>query len=259
MAGFERAMIDKIAGLERKLKTAIRYCETEEETHRNNVDFTTDKGYMYYSKEMTLIPERKGAAVTSAERKKDMYKSQKDSAIARLKTEVEMLRHKMEQKENEIGILETLIENNNNIVEKELRDIESKYDLQVEEYSLKQNTIRESLSYPTGKTYLRNKELVGILEDEIAKTRREMYEIAEKELERKKTNAIALVEREKAEADRKDREERQQALILKYAADTAKEQAKAARWKLLDEKIRQEQEEEEWVEKEMEKLNSIKE
>jgi hypothetical protein len=257
-------MMDKIAGLERKLKTAMRYCETEEETHRNNVDFTTDKGYMYYSKEMTLIPDRKGAAITSAERKKDMYKSQKDSAIAKLKTEVEMLRRKIEQKENEIGILEALIENNNNIVEKELRDIESKYDLQVEEYVLKQNTIRESLSYPTGKTYLRNKELVGILQDEIAKTRREWTDIMEKELERTRANAIAQMERDKAEADRKDREERQQAMILKYAADTAKQQAKAARWKLLDEKIRQEQEDEEWVEKEMEKLemeklNSIKE
>jgi hypothetical protein len=42
-------------------------------------------------------------------------------------------------------------------------------------------------------------------------------------------------------------------------AEAAKNLAKAARWKLLDEKIRQEEEEEEWVEKEMEKLNSIKE
>jgi hypothetical protein len=238
MAGYDRAMIDKIAGLERKLTTVVRYCETEEETHRNNVNFTTDKGYVYYSKEMTLIPERRDKEISTLEARRDTLVATKQSMIDKLQTE--------------IGII-------NEKVNRDIEAVNHKYSKQTEEYIENTRNIEEKLSQPSGKTYLRNKELIDILQDEIAKTRREWNEIAEKELERKRTNAIAQVERDKAEADRKDREERQQAWILMKEAEAAKNLAKAARWKLLDEKIRQEEEEEEWVEKEMEKLNSIKE
>lgn len=238
MAGFNRAMSDKIDALERKLKTVVRYCETEEETHRNNVNFTTDKGYVYYSKEMTLIPERRDKEISTLEARRDTLVATKQSMIDKLQTE--------------IGII-------NEKVNRDIEAVNHKYSKQTEEYIENTRNIEEKLSQPSGKTYLRNKELIDILQDEIAKARREWNEISEKELERKRASAIAQMERDKAEADRKDREERQQALILRRDEIVAKEQAKAARWKLLDEKIRQEQEEEKWVEKEMEKLNSIKE
>lgn len=235
MAGYERMMMAKIDALEKKIITAKRYCETEEETHRNNVDFSVDNGYMYYTKQLQLIPERKEASIALVQRKKDTFTSQKESSISKLRADAEMLRRKMEQKETEIEILQALIENNNNIVEKELQDINSKYESQYGEYIQKTKDIKDALSYPTGKMYLKNRELVGILEKEIAEARRSLDEIMNQEMARKRANAIAEIKREQEEADRKEREDRLEALRIQSQERIAIQEKKEARWKLLRE------------------------
>jgi hypothetical protein len=232
MSGFERAMMDKIEMLERKRKTAIRYCETEEETHRNNVDFRTDKGFQYYTAEMGKIPERREASLVAAQRKNDFFKLQKESTLSRLRADAETLKRKLEQKEAEIEVQQALIESISNIAQKELNDIESKYELQIAEYIEKTNNIKESLSYPSGKMYLKNKELIGILEKEISAARNGMMEIMDQELARKRAAAIAERKREQDEADRKERDERFEALRILRDTKEAELEKKKAKWKL---------------------------
>jgi hypothetical protein len=229
MNGYERMMMAKIEALEKKVLTAKRYCETEEEAHRNNVDFNNDHGFIYYSKQLHLIPERREASLASIQRKKDTFTAQKESAISKLRADAELLRRKMEQKETEIGILEALIENNNSITQKETEDTLSKYDSQVTEYIQKTKDIKESLSYPTGKMYLKNRELIGILEKEIAEARRGMDEILEQDRIRKRASMQAEMKREIAEAERRAEEERLQALRIKAQERIAIEEKKQAR------------------------------
>jgi len=235
MAGYERMMMAKIQELEKKVQTARRYCETEEETHRNNVDFSTDNGYIYYSKQLTLIPERREASIALVQRKKDTFTSQKETAISKLRADAELFKRKMEQKENEIAILEALIENNNNLVQKELQEIESKYESQVGEYIQKVTDIKDSLSYPSGRMYLKNKELIGILEKEIATARSSLDDKMNEEMARKRANAIAENKRQQEEADRKEQEERMEALRILSQERIAIQEKKEARWKLLRE------------------------
>jgi hypothetical protein len=233
MAGYERMMMAKIQELEKKVITAKRYCETEEEAHRNNVDFSTDNGYIYYNKQLQLIPERREASLALVNRKKDTFTAQKETAISKLKADVELFKRKMEQKESEIAMLEALIENNNNLVQKELQEIHSKYESQVGEYIQKAKDIKDALSYPTGRMYLKNRELIGILEREIATTRNGMDEIMNQERLRKRADAIAQSNRELAEAERKEKEERLEALRILSQERIAIQEKKEARWKLL--------------------------
>jgi hypothetical protein len=233
-------MMAKIEALEKKVLTARRYCETEEEAHRNNVDYNNDHGFQYYCKQLHLIPERREASLASIQRKKDTFTAQKESAISKLKADAELLRRKMEQKETEIGILEALIENNNSISQKEVEEALSKYDSQVTEYIQKTKDIKESLSYPTGKMYLKNRELIIILEKEIAEAKRGMDEILEQDRLRKRASALAEIKRQQDEADRKEREDRLDALRIKSQEKIAIEERKKARWDAL----RKEREEE---------------
>lgn len=193
MSGYERAMMDKIEGLERKLVTARRYCETEEETHRNNVDFRSDKGFQYYSAEIQKIPERKDREILAVERKRDTFIASKQTMIDKLQMEINICSERATT---------------------EIETIGAKYNSQVQEYIEKTNSIQESLSQPTGKVYLRNKETISILEKEIAEARRGMEEILDQERARKRANALAERKREQEEADRKDREEREVAIRL---------------------------------------------
>lgn len=252
MAGYERMMMAKIEALEKKVLTARRYCETEEEAHRNNVDYNNDHGFQYYCKQLDKIPERREASLASIQRKKDTFISQKESAISKLRADAELLRKKMEQKETEIGILETLIENNNSISQKEIEETLSKYDSQVTEYIQKTNDIKESLSYPTGKMYLKNRELIIILEKEIAEAKRGMDEILEQDRARKRASALAEMKRQQEEADRKERDERLEALRIMSQEKIALQERKEARWKLL-----REEREQEVLEELEEKQNSV--
>jgi len=217
MAGFERLMMDKIDALEKKRQTAIRYCETEEETHRNNVDFRADNGFRYYSAEIQKIPDRKEREIAAIERKRDTLISSKQTAIEKLQTEINICNERATH---------------------EIDAINSKYNSQTEEYIAKTNSIQESLSHPTGKVYLRNKELIGILDGEIATTRRAMDEILDQERARKRADAIAQMNRELREAAQRESEERLEALRIKKQENAAKLEEKKARWKLLDEERR---------------------
>lgn len=223
MSGYERAMMDKIEALERKVTTARRYCETEEEAHRNNVDFRSDKGFQYYTAEIQKIPDRKDREVTAVERKRDTFVASKQSMIDKLQMEINIC---------------------NERATNEIETINVKYNSQVEEYIAKTNSIQESLSQPTGKVYLRNKELIGILENEIAETKQGMEKILDEERLRKRASALAEIKREKEEADRKEREERLLALTILEQTKLAKLEEKKARWKLLDEERREELKEE---------------
>jgi hypothetical protein len=214
MSGYERAMMDKIEALERKVTTARRYCETEEEAHRNNVDFRSDKGFQYYTAEIQKIPDRKDREVTAVERKRDTFVASKQTIIDKLQMEINIC---------------------NERTTTEIEAINTKYNSQVEEYIAKTNSIQESLSQPTGKVYLRNKETIGILEKEIAEARRGMDEILEQERARKRASALAEMKREMAEAERKEQEERLEALRIKTRERLALEARKEARWKLLRE------------------------
>jgi hypothetical protein len=219
MSGYERAMMDKIQALERKITAARRYCETEEEAHRNNVDFRSDKGFQYYTAEIQKIPERKDREIKAVERKRDTFIASKQSMIDKLQMEINIY---SERASNEI------------------ETINSKYNSQTEEYIAKTNSIQESLSHPTGKTYLRNKESIVIIENEIAELKRGMEEILDQERARKKASALAQIKRELEEADRKEREERLEALRIKSEERIALEAKKEARWKLLREEREQE-------------------
>jgi hypothetical protein len=157
----------------------------------------------------------------------------------------------MEQKENEVRILEAQIQGNNNIVDKEIRDLQDKYDAQSKEYIGKTNDIKDSLSCPNGKVYLKNKELIKILENEITEKREGMMEILDQERIRKRASALAEIKREKEEADRKEREERLEALRIMSQERIALQEKKEARWKLL----REEREEE--VLEELEKTQNL--
>lgn len=216
-------MMDKIEALERKVTTARRYCETEEEAHRNNVDFRSDKGFQYYTAEIQKIPDRKDREVTAVERKRDTFVASKQSMIDKLQMEINIC---------------------NERATNEIETINVKYNSQVEEYIAKTNSIQESLSQPTGKVYLRNKELIGILENEIAETKQGMEKILDEERLRKRASALAEIKREKEEADRKEREERLLALTILEQTKLAKLEEKKARWKLLDEERREELKEE---------------
>lgn len=215
--------MDKIEALERKVTTARRYCETEEEAHRNNVDFRSDKGFQYYTAEIQKIPDRKDREVTAVERKRDTFVASKQSMIDKLQMEINIC---------------------NERATNEIETINVKYNSQVEEYIAKTNSIQESLSQPTGKVYLRNKELIGILENEIAETKQGMEKILDEERLRKRASALAEIKREKEEADRKEREERLLALTILEQTKLAKLEEKKARWKLLDEERREELKEE---------------
>lgn len=217
--GYERMMMDKIEGLERKIATARRYCETEEETHRNNVDFRSDKGFQYYTAEIQKIPDRKDREILAVERKRDTFVASKQSMIDKLQTEINIC---------------------NERATNEIETISAKYNTQVEEYIGKTNSIQESLSQPTGKVYLRNKEVIGILENEIAEARRGMDEILDQERARKRASAQAEMKREIAEAERRAEEERLQALRIKAQEKIALQERKDARWKLLREEREQE-------------------
>lgn len=214
MAGYERLMMDKIDALEKKRQTAIRYCETEEEAHRNNVDFRADKGFQYYTTEMQKVPERKERDIAAIERKRDTFVSAKQSMIEKLQSEINICNERAAQ---------------------DIDTLNAKYSSQVEEYIAKTNSIQESLSRPTGKVYLRNKELIGILDNEIATSRRAMDEILDQERARKRASALAEMKREQDEADRKEREERLEALRIQSQERIALQQRKEARWKLLRE------------------------
>jgi len=207
-------MLDKIEMLEKKLKTARRYCETEEEAHRNNVDFRTDKGFQYYSAEIQKIPDRKDKEITAIERKRDTFIASKQSMIDKLQTEINICNERTTQ---------------------EIDAINSKYNSQTEEYVAKTKNIQESLSQPTGKTYLRNKETITILENEIVETRRGMDEILDQERARKRADAIAQMNRELREAAQRESEERIEALRIQSQERIALQQRKEARWKLLRE------------------------
>jgi hypothetical protein len=208
MNGYERMMMDKIEALERKVVTARRYCETEEETHRNNVDFRSDKGFQYYTAEIQKIPDRKDREIIAVERKRDTFIASKQTMIDKLQTEINIC---------------------NERATSEIEMISAKYNSQVEEYIGKTNSIQESLSQPTGKVYLRNKETIGILEKEIAEARRGMDEILEQERARKRATALAEMKREMAEAERRAEEERLRALEIKKQERIAIEAGKQAR------------------------------
>jgi hypothetical protein len=208
MNGYERMMIDKIEALERKVVTARRYCETEEETHRNNVDFRSDKGFQYYTAEIQKIPDRKDREIIAVERKRDTFVASKQSMIDKLQMEINIC---------------------NERATNEIETIGAKYNSQVEEYIAKTNSIQESLSQPTGKVYLRNKETIGILEKEIAEARRGMDEILEQERARRRASALAEMKREIAEAERRAEEERLRALEIKKEERIAIEAGKQAR------------------------------
>jgi len=208
MNGYERMMIDKIEALERKVVTARRYCETEEETHRNNVDFRSDKGFQYYTAEIQKIPDRKDREIIAVERKRDTFIASKQSMSDKLQMEINIC---------------------NERATNEIETIGAKYNSQVEEYIAKTNSIQESLSQPTGKVYLRNKETIGILEKEIAEARRGMDEILEQERARRRASALAEMKREIAEAERRAEEERLQALRIKAQERIAIEAGKQAR------------------------------
>jgi hypothetical protein len=214
MNGFERMMMDKIEGLERKIVTARRYCETEEEAHRNNVDFRADKGFQYYTAEIQKIPERKDREVIAVERKRDTFIASKQSMIDKLQMEINIC---------------------NERTTTEIETINTKYNSQIEEYIAKTNSIQESLSQPTGKVYLRNKETIGILEKEIAEARRGMDEILEQERARKRASALAEIKREMAEAERRAEQERLEVLRIQSQERIALQAKKEARWKLLRE------------------------
>lgn len=212
MAGYERAMMSKIEALEKKVLTAKRYCETEEEAHRNNVDFRCDKGFQYYSTEIQKIPERKEREVMAVERKRDTFIASKQSMIDKLQIEINMCSER---------------------TEREIETIDSKYNSQTEEYIAKTKSIQESLSQPTGKTYLRNKESIVIIENEIAELKRGMDEILEQDRLRKRASALAEIKRQQDEADRKEREDRLEALRIKSQEKIALEERKKARWDAL--------------------------
>jgi len=214
MSGFERTMLDKIEMLEKKLKTARRYCETEEEAHRNNVDFRTDKGFQYYSAEIQKIPERKDKEIMAIERKRDTLVASKQTMIEKLQTEINICNERATH---------------------EIDAVSSRYNSQTEDYIAKTKSIQENLSQPTGKTYLRNKETITILENEIAETRRGMDEILDQERARKKADAIAQMNRELREAAQRESEERLEALRIQSQEKIALQQRKEARWKLLRE------------------------
>ena len=214
MAGYERAMMDKIEALEKKVATARRYCETEEEAHRNNVDFRADNGFRYYTAEIQKIPERKEREILALERKRDTYIAVKQTAIDKLQIEINICNDKTAH---------------------DIESVKTKYDSQTEEYIAKTNSIQENLSHPTGKVYLRNKELIGVVENEIAELKRGMDEILDQERARKKASALAQIKRELEEAERKEREERLEALRIKTQERIALEAKKEARWKLLRE------------------------
>lgn len=219
MSGYERAMMDKIEALERKIVTAKRYCDTEEETHRNNVDFRSDKGFQYYTAEIQKIPDRKDREITAVERKRDTFVASKQSMIDKLQMEINIC---------------------NERATSEIETINAKYNSQVEEYIGKTKSIQESLSQPTGKVYLRNKETIGILEKEIAELRRGMDEILDQERARKRAIAQAEMKREIAEAERRAEEERLRALEIKKQERIGIEERKKAR----SDALRKEREEE---------------
>lgn len=223
MAGYERMMMDKIDALEKKAATARRYCETEEETHRNNVDFRADNGFRYYNSEIEKIPERKDKEIAAIERKRDTLIASKQSMIEKLQVDINICNERAAQ---------------------DIEAVNTKYNSQTEEYIAKTKSIQESLSHPTGKVYLRNKELIGIIEGEIAEARRALDEIMDREMARKRANAIAEMKREQEQAAQRESNERIAARILKKQEDDAKLEEKKARWKLLDEQRRLEYAEE---------------
>jgi len=219
MSGYERAMMEKIEALERKRKTAIRYCETEEETHRNNVDFRADNGFRYYTAEIQKIPERRDKEILALARKRDTYVACKQTVIDKLQIEINICNEKTAH---------------------DIESVNTKYHSQTEEYIAKTNSIKESLSHPTGKVYLRNKETIGVIESEIAELRRGMDEILDQERARKRTAAQAEMKREIAEAERRAEEERLRALEIKAQERIAIEEKKQARWDALRKEREQE-------------------
>jgi len=217
MSGYERMMMDRIVALEKKAETARRYCETEEETHRNNVDFRADNGFRYYNTEIEKIPERKDKEIAAIERKRDTFIACKQTMIEKLQTEINICNEKASQ---------------------DIEAVNTKYNSQTEEYIAKTKSIQESLSHPTGKVYLRNKELIGVLGNEIAEVRRALDEKINEEMGRKRANAIAEMKMEQERAAQRESNERIAALILKKQEADAKLEEKKARWKLLDEERR---------------------
>ena len=130
MSGYERMMMDRIVALEKKAETARRYCETEEETHRNNVDFRADNGFRYYNTEIEKIPERKDKEIAAIERKRDTFIACKQTMIEKLQTEINICNEKASQ---------------------DIEAVNTKYNSQTEEYIAKTKSIQESLSHPTEK------------------------------------------------------------------------------------------------------------
>jgi len=219
MASYELAMTAEIASLRKKLETVERSVKAEFEAH--SADPSSNSGYTYYTSEITKIPERRESAIVALERKRETYNSSKETAIAKLEEDIETYRRK---KEAEINMLKKLIENSDEDIERAKDAVAAKYESQVKEYTGFIDGIVEKLAEPKSKTYLKNKEQVQILTEQIAQKIASRDARMEEEHKRKVRNlkdqqAAILAAERRAEEDKKAAD--LEAFYRKKAADEA--------------------------------------
>jgi hypothetical protein len=219
MAAYELAMTAEIASLRKKLETVERSVKAEFEAH--SADPSSNSGYTYYTSEIAKIPERRESAIVALERKRETYNSSKETAIAKLEDDIEAYRRK---KEAEINMLKKLIENSDEDIERAKDAVAAKYESQVKEYTGFIDGIVEKLAEPKSKTYLKNKEQVQILTEQIAQKIASRDARMEEEHKRKVRNlkdqqAAILAAERRAEEDKKAAD--LEAFYRKKAADEA--------------------------------------
>jgi len=251
MASYELAMTAEIASLRKKLETVERSVKAEFEAH--SADPSSNSGYTYYTSEITKIPERRDSAIVALERKKETYNSSKETSIGKLEEDIEAYRQKKEdeletfkrkidsdieayrrKKEAEINMLKKLIENSDEDIERAKDAVAAKYESQVKEYTGFIDGIVEKLAEPKSKTYLKNKEQVQILTEQIAQKIASRDARMEEEHKRKVRNlkdqqAAILAAERRAEEDKKaaDLEAFYRKKVADEAADEKRRQERA--------------------------------
>lgn len=213
MSGYESLVTSKLSEFARQITRLERVIEAEEESHKTNISFCDDKNYVWVSSELSKIPERRERDTSDLQRKADTFRR---------------------KKEIEIEAIQEAIRINEELISKKIEAIETKYETQVKDYNSTLGEIRERLSMPTGKVYLKNKELLKIYKEDRDRLMVDSTEIIDRENAKKKAAANAFIAAEKAEADRVAERGRLAALELQEKTKLAIIQAKEARWKAME-------------------------
>jgi len=225
MTSYELSVMTKLATLDKSITRLERSIESEEELHRKTVHFSDDKGYIYYSAQISCIPERKDREIAELTKKADTYRSKREVLIQRIR----------ERLQEQIDCIEQEIETNDTNTQSMIDAANKKYDGQVADYTASMNRIVESKALPTGKVYLKAKEQLIIYRRERERLSAESESIIDAERLKKREQALKAVRAEKEAADRLEAQERLAALELLTKERIAREQAKAARWKAQEE------------------------